>query len=255
MKRKKISFVRFCVLFLFFFSAAGIAQKPAIEWVNIPAGTFLMGSPATEANRFDDELPHQVTLNAFKMSRYEITFDQYIPFCKATGRSVPGDEGWGKGNRPVINVSRTDAMAFADWLGCRLPTEAEWEYAARAGTGTPFSTGNCLNADQANYNGKNPFTGCKEGLDTKKTVPVGSFAANPWGLFDMYGNVWEWCSDFYGDYTSEPQTNPTGVASGSCCIIRGGSWYCFAQHCRSAYRSCYAPEVKNYGIGFRLVSK
>jgi len=242
-------------LILAVLSSTVIAQKPTIDWINIPEGTFIMGSPATEVGRFDDETQHQVTISAFKMSKYEITFDQYIMFCKATSRIVPDDQGWGKGKRPVINVSWDDASAFAAWMGCRLPTEAEWEYAARAGTATPFSTGNCLNPNQANYNGNNPYTDCPKGVNVLKTLPVGTFAPNAWGLYDMYGNVWEWSSDWYGDYPSDAQINPKGIASGSCSVIRGGSWYCFEQHCRSAYRSCYSPEVINYGIGFRLVSQ
>ena len=246
--------LKITTLFLTFLSSTVIAQKPTVEWVSIPAGTFIMGSPSTEADRFDDEIRHKVTLNAFKMSKYEITFDQYIMFCEATGRIIPFDEGWGKGKRPVINISRDDASSFASWMGCRLPTEAEWEYAARAGTDAPFSTGNCLNTDQANYNGNNPYTACPKGVNLQKTLPVGSFAPNAWGLYDMYGNVWEWCSDWYGDYSPGDQTNPKGIESGTCSVIRGGSWYCFARHCRSAYRSCYSPKVINYGIGFRIVS-
>jgi formylglycine-generating enzyme required for sulfatase activity len=249
-------FTRFVFFTLTLFNSVNFifAQKPVIEWVNIPAGTFSMGSPINEPFRFDDEIQHTVSINAFRMSKYEITFDQYQLFCKATGKITPNDEGWGRGKRPVINVSRDDAMECAKWMGGRLPTEAEWEYAARAGTTTPFPNGNCITTKQANYNGQKPYVGCIEGLNLRKSVPVGSYPPNAWGLHDMNGNVWEWCSDWYGDYSPEPQTNPMGIPSGSCAIIRGGSWYCFEQHCRSAYRSCYDPTTLNHGIGFRIVS-
>jgi len=228
--------------------------KPSDEWVNIPAGTFTMGSPQNEEDRSDDETQHQVTLSAFKMSKYEVTFAQYDLFCDVTGRSKPSDQGWGRGRRPVINVSWDDAKAFADWMGCRLPTEAEWEYAARAGTTTAFSTGNCLSTAQANYDGNNPYSGCSKGEYRQKTLPVGSFPANAWGLHDMHGNVWEWCSDWYGAYPTAAQTNPKGSASGSHRVIRGGSWIFNARYCRSAYRNISTPAGRSNFIGFRLVS-
>jgi formylglycine-generating enzyme required for sulfatase activity len=218
-----------------------VFKKPTIAWVPIPAGTFTMGSPTNEVNRGDDETQHQVTLSAFKMSKHEVTFEQYDAFCDATGRSKPSDKGWGRGNRPVINVSWDDATDFAEWMGCRLPTEAEWEYAARAGTTTPFSTGNNLTFLQANFNGQ-------------KTLPVGSFAANAYGLFDMYGNVWEWCSDWYGDYSTSAQTNPKGASSGSLRMIRGGSWFDYSYLSRSAIRTGYTPVNRIFSVGFRLVS-
>lgn len=230
------------------------SQKPVIEWVSIPAGTFQMGSPASETERFEDELQHQVTLSAFKMSKYEITFAQYDQFCRATGRRKPVDENWGREDLPVINVNWEDANAFALWMGCRLPTEAEWEYAARAGTTTPFYTGYCLNTTQANFNGYYPYHRCERGNYRQRTLPVGSFPPNDWGLYDMYGNVWEWCYDWYDNYLPEPQTDPAGAISGTNRVFRGGSWYCFGNYCRSAYRSCYEPQNVNYGIGFRIVS-
>ena len=231
----------------------GNSQK-YIEFVSIPAGTFTMGSPASEVGRSSNETQHQVTLSAFKMSKYEVTFEQYDLFCDATGRSKPNDEGWGRGNRPVINVSWDDATAFAEWMGCRLPTEAEWEYACRAGTTTPFSTGNNLTTSQANYNGNYPYRNYPKGDYRAKTTLVGSFAPNKWGLYDMHGNVWEWCSDWYGDYSTSAQTNPKGASSGSGRVFRGGSWYNRARNCRSAFRNTYTPAGRSHDIGFRLVS-
>ena len=231
-----------------------VFKKPTIAWVSIPAGTFTMGSPSSEVDRGIDETQHQVTLSAFKMSKYEVTFEQYDLFCDATGRSKPSDEGWGRGNRPVINVSWHDATAFAEWMGCRLPTEAEWEYACRAGTTTPFNTGNNLTTSQANYDGNYPYNNNAKGEYRQKTMPVGSFAANAYRLFDMHGNVWEWCSDWYGDYSTSAQTNPKGASSGSYRVYRGGSWLNDALDCRSADRCGTAPDIRDNFIGFRLVS-
>jgi formylglycine-generating enzyme required for sulfatase activity len=217
--------------------------RPRMEWVAIPAGTFMMGSPENENGRYDNEGPqHQVTLSGFKMSKYEVTFAQYDAFCEATGRSKPSDNGWGRGIRPVINVSWDDAAAFAEWMGCRLPTEAEWEYAGRAGTTTAYHTGSTLNASHANFD-----------YHVGQTKPVGSYAPNTWGLFDMHGNVWEWCSDWYGSYSSTAQTNPSGPASGSYRVLRGGSWLNYGRNCRSADRSDYEPSHRFGDTGFRLV--
>jgi len=227
-------------------------KKTTIEWVSIPAGTFTMGSPPSETGRNNDETQHQVTLSAFKMSRYEVTFEQYDAFCEATGRKKPDDRGWGRGERPVINVSWDDAKAFAGWMGCRLPTEAEWEYACRAGTTTPFNTGNNLTTSQANYNGNYPDNGNAKGEYRAKTLPVGSFSPNNWGLYDMHGNVWEWCSDWYGDYKSFAQAD--GSETGSYRVYRGGCWYDTAPYCRAAYRNDRNPGLRGDGLGFRLVS-
>lgn len=259
------------------------AQKPTIEWAEIPAGTFTMGSPESEAYREKDETEHQVTLSAFKMSKYEVIVGQFKAFVDATGYITDADKGGGsyiwtgskwklknrvnwkcdvagkerllsEYNHPVIHVSWNDAKAFADWMGCRLPTEAEWEYAARAGTTTPFYTGNCLSTDQANYNGNYPYSVCSKGTYREKTTTVGSFAANAYGLYDMHGNVWEWCSDWYGDYSAGAQTNPKGPSSGSDRMDRGGCWDYDARYCRAAIRNSSNPDYRYDNIGFRLVS-
>jgi formylglycine-generating enzyme required for sulfatase activity len=219
--------------------------KPTIQWASIPAGKFMMGSPASEVNSTVYVGPHEVSLSAFKMSAYEVTFEQYDAFCVATKHKKANDEGWGRGKRPVINVSWYDATAFAKWMGCRLPTESEWEYACRAGSTTPFNTGENLTTSEANY-----------GSDQTRTV--GSFAANAWGLFDMHGNVSEWCSDWWGVYPSIPQTNPVGPSEGSLRVIRGNDFRMKINDtffCRSASRGSFPPEkFEHYLIGFRLVS-
>lgn len=263
------------------------AQKPAIEWASIPAGTFTMGSPASEVGRNANETQHVVTLSAFKMSKYEVTVVQFKAFVDASGYVTDADKGAGgvrgsaiwtgikfefkegvnwkcdvKGNprpsteynHPVIHVSWNDAVAFAEWMGCRLPTEAEWEYACRAGTETPFNTGNNLTTTQANYDGNYPYNNNAKGDYREKTMPAGSFSPNAWGLYDMHGNVWEWCSDWYGEYSTGTQTDPKGPASGSFRVYRGGSWYYYALFCRSASRYIYYPDFRNYYVGFRLVS-
>jgi formylglycine-generating enzyme required for sulfatase activity len=229
--------------------------RPRMEWVAIPAGTFMMGSPGSVTNVAEDEgrPQHQVTLSGFKMSKYEVTFAQYDAFCEATGRSKPSDEGGGRGNHPVINVNWNDATEFAQWMGCRLPTEAEWEYACRAGTSTPFNTGGCLPTAQANYNGNYFIEYCNKGSYLGRTQPVGSYAPNAWGLYDMHGNVWEWCSDWIGWYFSSAQTNPSGPVWGSHRVLRGGSWYNNDWRCRSSYRFSNQPSTLNDVIGFRLV--
>ncbi len=242
----------------------------AIEMVSIKGGTFTMGSPPSEADRGSDETQHRVTLSDFYMSKYEVTFEQYDAFCTATGRAKPSDEGWGRGKRPVIYVSWDDATAYCEWLSkqtgktYRLPTEAEWEYACRAATSTteatrsvevsvPFNTGNCLSTSQANYDGNYPYGSCSKGEFRQKTLPVGSFSAIAWGLYDMHGNVWEWCSDWYGDYSKGTQTNPKGASSGSVHVRRGGSWNGSARNCRSAYRNYSYPSYSCNFLGFRLV--
>jgi formylglycine-generating enzyme required for sulfatase activity len=235
--------------------ASQLPGRPAVEWVSIPAGTFTMGSPSYEIDRESDEGPqHSVSLSGFQMSKHEVTFGQYDAFCDATGRRKPSDNGWGRGNRPVINIDWNDATAFAQWMGCRLPTEAEWEYACRAGTTSPFNTGSCLSRWQANYNGDNPYSTCARGTYLQKTMPVGSYAPNAWGLYDMHGNVYEWCSDWYGDYSKFEHFNSNGPTKGTFKIIRSGFWGSDGKYSRSANRNSSSPSNRSNNIGFRLVS-
>jgi len=248
----------------------------------IPAGTFTMGSPTTEVSRNTDETQHSVTISAFRMSKCEITNAQYAAFLNAksigsNGKYAAGayptqtliysasslrltysGSQWipvaGYENAPVIEVTWYGATEYATYIGGTLPTEAQWEYACRAGTTTPFNTGNFLTNLQANYNWNYPYNGGTPVTTYPgKTQTVGTYAANAYGLSDMHGNVWEWCSDLYGTYPTTAQTNPTGATTGSGRVIRGGSWDGFALGCRSAYRSSTGPYNFNYSLGFRVV--
>lgn len=235
--------------------------KPEIKWVDISGGTFTMGSNDRFVSTNNEKPIREVTMSPFRMSQNEITFAQYDLFCEASGREKPYDEGWGRDNRPVINVTWHDAVAFAEWMGCRLPTEAEWEYAARAGTTTHFYTGDCITTDQANFDGTNPFkapdVSCPLGIMRGMTLPVGSFIPNKWGLFDMSGNVNEWVSDWYGEYPEMPETNPVGPVDGVYGIVdkvfRGGSWDIPARFLRSSSRMGTSPDARGNALGFRLV--
>jgi formylglycine-generating enzyme required for sulfatase activity len=188
---------------------------------------------------------HTVTLDSFYMSKTLVTFHQYDLFCKETGRDKPGDEGWGRGDRPVINVTWDDANDFCKWLSGKigenvhLPTEAQWEYACRAGT-----TGDRYGKlDEIAWYKKN---------SKGKTQPVAQKKPNAYGLFDMLGNVWEWCNDFYGKYPKKPVVNPTGPKSGSSRVLRGGSWIFDGGRARSADRDRDDPADRDDDSGFRL---
>ena len=263
-----------------------ITPNITIETVTIPAGTFTMGSPESEVNHEIGETQFQVTLSAFNMSKYEITNTQYASFLNAKSIGSDGlyaagtypteiliyessdtlvyglhyDAGqWfpvvGYENHPVINVTWFGASEFATYAGGNLPTEAQWEYACRAGTTGPFNTGDCLSDTQAAYKWTFPYNTCinTNTINPDKTQVVGSYAANAFGLYDMHGNVWEWCSDWYGTYPTTAQTNPTGVLTGSYRVYRGGSWGNLAQSCRSARRNGRNPDDSDFRTGFRLV--
>jgi formylglycine-generating enzyme required for sulfatase activity len=158
------------------------------------------------------------------------------------------------GEVPTSDNAAWDAVVMvSDANGYRLPTEAEWEYACRAGTSTPFSTGNTITADQANYNGNAPYNGNAAGENLERTTEAGIYAPNAWGLYDMHGNVWEWCWDMYGSYGSGTVTDPTGAAAGSFRVGRGGAWSNGARILRSAYRDRNSPTARSFYLGFRVV--
>ncbi|MEL6286700.1 MAG: formylglycine-generating enzyme family protein, partial [Pseudomonadota bacterium] len=238
------------------------------EMVVVPSGTFTMGSPDSEAGRGSDEGPQRTVQigYSFAVGKTEVTWAEWEA-CVADGgcsNSGPdsrgGDEGWGKGSRPVINVSWEDAQAYADWLSrktgerYRLLSEAEWEYVARAGTNTPFYFGNTITPDQANYAGIYTYNGGPKGTYHQKTVPVGTYPRNAFGVHDMHGNVWEWTQDCYVDSYSGAPTDgsPRLVSDCSRRVLRGGSWGYLPQGLRSAHRFGPDPTVRNSGGGFRV---
>ncbi len=257
--------------------------KPKV--VLVEGGTFMMG------DEFGDLWPfcrpvHEVTLTYdFWMGRYPVTFDGYDAFCHDTGRSKPSDEGWGRGTRPVINVSWWDAIAYCNWLsereglpvayrllgepneghmldangivtiniaqvvGYRLPTEAEWEYAARGGKHhSPFKYSGSDDVGEVAWYRENSYN---DELERRTTWPVGQKLPNILGIFDMSGNVTEWCSDRWYDYTDIPKTNPY-ICTGSSRVLRGGHWNSYATNVRVALRNYYSPTYTRSFFGFRI---
>lgn len=220
-----------------------------------PPGEFLMSSPEDEPDRYDDEKQHKVKLTkGFWILETEVTQKMWQSVMGTNPSNFKGKQ------RPVENVSWVDCQEFCRKLSqllnqpVQLPTEAQWEYACRAGTTTPFSFGSTLNGDSANCNGKFPYGTSKKGPCQEATVDVGSYEPNAWGLCDMHGNVREWCSDWYDeDYYSESPTNdPENKTVSSHRVNRGGSWDCSAGFCRSANRSRFAPEEGDSDLGFRI---
>lgn len=258
-----------------------------VVMVSIPAGVFIMGSPLSEVGRNTNEIKHSVTLSAFKMSKFEITNTEFASFLNtmnigSDGRFSSGayptetliyvsgyytvggvyyTSGYwapveGYENHPVINVTWYGAVEFANFVGGRLPTEAEWEYACRAATTTPFNTGGCLTDLQANYFWRSPYNLCTNTtMNTlSKTKDVGSFSPNAFGLYDMHGNVREWCSDYYSSYTTAHQTDPIGPPTGVSRLCRGGGCLSEGNDCRAAIRTTANPKYAGGEVGFRVVA-
>jgi len=227
---------------------ARVDEPTGIALVTIPSGEFQMGSNSGD----DDEKPvHRVAISSdFLLGKYPVTNAQYRRFLEAAG-SVQKPEYWddrrfNQPEQPVVGVSWEDAQVFCKWAACRLPTEAEWEYACRAGTTTEYSFG----ADEKKLDEYGWFTGNSNG----QTQPVGAKKPNPWGLYDMHGNVYEWCEDWFDSdyYGKSDEEDPRGPRKGSYRVDRGGSWYNSPQNCRSAYRYYYTPSLRNYYLGFRV---
>jgi formylglycine-generating enzyme required for sulfatase activity len=222
--------------------------------ITIPTGTFEMGD--LDRNGDDNELPvHQVTIkHSFALSQKEVTFAEYDLFALSTGRPLPSDEGWGRGERPVINISWNDANSYAYWIRqqtnqpYRLPSEAEWEYAARSGNQTLYWWGNEVGTNNA------ACDDCGSAFDGKKTAPTGSFTANAFGLHDMNGNVYEWVSDCYNDNYDQAPKDGSSWNVGLCNyrVMRGGSWYDIPRLIRSASRYRHPPNASRNTWGFRL---
>ena len=231
----------------------GVTMKLAL----IPAGEFMMGSPPGEEDRDDDQGPqHHVRITKpFYMGMHEVTQEQYEAVMGADPSHFKGKD------RPVETVSWNDAAEFCRKLSEKtgktvgLPTEAEWEYACRAGTTTPFHTGETISTDQANYDGNSTYGSGGKGVYRQKTTAVGSFTPNAWGLYDMHGNVGEWCADWYDEdyYESSPADDPRGPENGHSRVLRGGAWLSMPLYCRSAIRPWFFPVEREAYWGFRVV--
>jgi len=255
--------------------AIDLGKGVTLEMVHIPAGTFLMGAAPNEAEAQSWEYPqHQVTLKSFYIGKYQVTQAQWQAIMGNNPSSFKGE------NRPVEMVDWKDAKAFCERLSqrtgqtFRLPSEAEWEYACRAGTTTPFYFGETITPDLVNYDGNNPYGEAPKEKYREETTPVGSFPPNAFGLYDMHGNVWEWCEDvWHGNYERAPTDGSVwGVKEvkkeggftlsnlfgkkeeeNSYRLLRGGSWPFIAVWCRAAHRFLHAPDYRGNHVGLRVV--
>jgi formylglycine-generating enzyme required for sulfatase activity/TolB-like protein len=266
----------------------GVRKGSSDSMVKIEGGAFTMGSPESETGRNSNETQHQVQVNGFWMGKYEVAQKEYEEIMGIN------PSGFKDLNLPVEQVSWYDAIEYCNkrsiyegltpaytidktrfdpgntnsddsiaWLvswnkqanGYRLPTEAEWEYACRAGTASPFNTGNTISVEQANYNGNDPYnkSAAVQVLYREKTIGPAALPPNNWDLYNMHGNVWEWCWDWYGEYTAEKQDNPAGPEFGGSRIIRGGGWYGYDVNLRSASRAGFIASKRASYLGFRVV--
>ena len=247
------------------------SAEPPFGFVLVNGGSFMIGSPANEIGRSSNEMQRQITLNSFYMGKNEVTQAEYQELTGVNPSFFKGE------NLPVEQVTWFEAVIYCNlrsekegletvyiingnnvtWnknaKGYRLPTEAEWEYACRAGTTTPFSTGINITSDQANYNGNQPYGNNTRGINRATPIPVGSFEPNIFGLYDMHGNVGEWCWDWLAEYAKGPQSDPSNEKPSGYRIFRGGGWNHSGVFIRSAKRGALPPSNKGYYLGFRLV--
>jgi formylglycine-generating enzyme required for sulfatase activity len=239
-----------------------IAAGVKMEFVLVPPGKFRMGSP--DGDRFDQETLHEVTLTEpFYLGKYEVTQAQYETLTGSNPSKFKGSD------KPVENLSWEDADRYcrkltakgSDNQSFRLPTEAEWEYACRGGrpSSRPFgiADGEKLSSREANFDGNYPYGGADKGPYLAATCKVGSYQPNALGLYDLHGNVWEWCHDWDGDYLDRarnpyPPTNPSGATKGSLRVFKGGSWQSFAKYCRAAFHGSLEPSYRGPDLGFRV---
>lgn len=221
------------------------------EMITVEGGTFTMGDTEMEGEK-DEQPTHQVTLKTFKIAKTETMVLQWRIYCNATGKKMPKTPIYGlKDNNPIVNVSYEDVLGYCDWLSkktgklYRLPTEAEWEYAARGGT----------KSKRYKYSGgqKLDLVGWFEDFHNFEVQTVGLKTANELGIYDMSGNVYEWCLDWAGEYKASPQSNPKGDSTGDCRVLRGGSYNLPATNCRVAARTCNEPDYHLDFAGFRVV--
>ncbi|MBE9220555.1 formylglycine-generating enzyme family protein [Dolichospermum flos-aquae] len=236
-----------------------LGNNITLDMVQIPGGSFMMGSPTSEKGRRESESPqHQVNVPGFSMGKFVVTQEQYQQIMGNNPSSFSGAK------RPVEQVSWNDAVEFCQKLSqktgreYRLPSEAEWEYACRAGTTTPFHFGETITTELANYDGTDTYASEPKGKYLERTTDVGSFPPNAFGLYDMHGNVWEWCQDDWHDnYIDAPKDGGAWTSqSGNIKLLRGGSWVYDPQDCRSASRDVNYGDVRGYiyvNIGFRVV--
>jgi formylglycine-generating enzyme required for sulfatase activity len=252
---------------------AEITNSIGMRLALIPPGRFRMGSPPREKERINYEKAREVTLTrpfylgvfAVTQRQYEAVMGSNPSYFSPAGEGKGAVAGLDTADFPVENVTWEDAQVFLKRLNetpeeretgleYRLPTEAEWEYACRGGASTPFHAGASLSSTQANFNGGLPYGRAEKGPYLVRTCAVGSYLPNAFGLFDVQGNVLEWCQDWFGEYEGERATDPQGPTEGSIRVFRGGSWNGYGAYCRAAHRNGGVPSGRNTYLGFRVAA-